>query len=307
MRVFQLVLPCAGLLVGCGGGSSTPTGSGGRGGSSGSGGSGATAGAAGTAGSSAAGAAGASAAGAAGSGAAGAAGQAGGGGITIATRWVDDTSAPVAGVRVCALSRAAALAACAGGACDEGHALVPCTDSDVAGAAKLGGIPPDSELLLIGMKSGYQNAALSFRVKTWDPQPTDVGIYTITSTADWYVTLGQAPYDPADGELDIFTDAAGGGSLAGVSVEISPSAGTVLYGKSGASLEIDPALVASSDAGWAVVPHLPAGEYTVRYSHPSLTCDAPSPLDMGWSAASADSVVVMALPNTIMRSRKACH
>ncbi len=169
--------------------------------------------------------------------------------------------------------------------CLYGQSSVPCATTDDSGKYKLA-VPVGTALTVSYVKTGYQPTLYAIGAQTSGSTDDAPAIFlSNTSSFASFGTMGGAPPDPAKGTI-LF----GGGTIGpspgaiyhelfgtfdyyyvpGYSVTIAPAA-TVGPVYVSADWQPDPALTASSNAGWGFFQVAP-GTYTLTYSSPTLNC-----------------------------------
>jgi hypothetical protein len=145
-----------------------------------------------------------------------------------------------------------------------------CTTTNAQGQFALYELPEEVYFILSMSKSGYQsNLQLAF------PYTTTSGLMFTEGEIAASAQAVQVTY-PAEntGSLAFVALDTSGAPVAGYSVSISPSAGSgPFYGN--ASDTLDNSLTSSSATGWGVFFNLPAGSYSLDFSHASMSCQDP--------------------------------
>jgi hypothetical protein len=168
--------------------------------------------------------------------------------------------------------------------CVYGNTSVPCVTTDASGKYTLAGVPSGALVYLSYSKTGY-GPTLYGVTPTAGPTVSAPAIFLDTTAVDdSWGTEGGVPPDPTKGTIDFGALVAGpstspihevfGGTeyfyLSGYTVTISPAA-TAGPVYTSASWAPDPSLTSSSTAGWGFFT-APPGDYTLTFTHPSMTC-----------------------------------
>jgi hypothetical protein len=168
--------------------------------------------------------------------------------------------------------------------CAYGNTSVPCATTDASGKYTLTGVPSGALVYLSYAKTGYGPTLYGVTPTAGQTVSAPAIFMDSTAVADSWGTEGGAPPDPTKGTI-LFGALTGGPStspihevfdgteyfyLSGYTVTISPAA-TAGPVYTSASWAPDPPLTSSSTAGWGFFTALP-GDYTLTFTHPSLTC-----------------------------------